>query len=173
MRLPVAALLCCLCMRPLWSMEPPVRLMDFDIRAQPLSGALLQFSSQSGIQVLAGDTRLADRQVRGLRGRMTATTALGRLLAGSGFSFRQVDAGTIALVRGEAADSSLARPPPPAPSVSGLDAAAIPAATEELDEVEEVQVTGTRIRARGTYTAIAPMTTVTAEEMRRLGIVNV
>ncbi len=44
---------------------------------------------------------------------------------------------------------------------------------EEIEELEEVKVTGTRIQVPGTYTAANPMTSVTAEEMQSLGIVNV
>jgi outer membrane receptor protein involved in Fe transport len=173
MRLPVALLLCCLCAGPLWSMEPPERQTQFDIRPQTLSGALRQFSSQSGMQVLAPDLRLADGQTGRVRGRMSATSALRRLLAGTGYAFRQVDAGTIVLLREETLQAQ-AQPGAPAPPIAGTADPAIAAGTAEvLEEVEEVQVTGTRIRGLGTHTAIAPMTTITSEEMRRLGLVNV
>src|SRR5690606_26226378 len=44
---------------------------------------------------------------------------------------------------------------------------------EEIDELAEVQVTGTRIQVPGNYSAPNPMTTITAEEMQALGFVNV
>jgi hypothetical protein len=46
-------------------------------------------------------------------------------------------------------------------------------AADETEELEEVNVTGTRIQAPGNNTSANPMTTVTAEEMRQQGIVNV
>jgi outer membrane receptor protein involved in Fe transport len=60
----------------------------------------------------------------------------------------------------------------------GLNAAAL--AAEELDlgadefiELEEVQVTGSRIQVPGNYVAPNPVTSVTGEDLRRLGMVNV
>src|SRR5690606_17176442 len=44
---------------------------------------------------------------------------------------------------------------------------------EDFEELAEVQVTGTRIQVPGNYTAPNPMVTVSAEEMRSLGMVNV
>jgi outer membrane cobalamin receptor len=43
---------------------------------------------------------------------------------------------------------------------------------EEAEELREVQVTGTRIISPNT-TATNPITSITSEEMARLGIVNV
>src|SRR5690606_32823988 len=99
MRLIGALLLCCLYAQALWPAQQASQPADFDIAPQPLSTALLQFSAQSGIQILAADTRLADRHVRPVRGRMLPAAALRRLLAGTGFSFRQLDAGTMVLLR--------------------------------------------------------------------------
>src|SRR5690606_30483536 len=110
MRLTVALLLCCLCAWPSWSMEESARPADFDIPSQPLSAALLQFSAQSGIQVLAADARLPASRVRAVRGRMAPATALRRLLSGTGLSFRHIDAGTIVLVRATAAAAPASRP---------------------------------------------------------------
>jgi Ca-activated chloride channel family protein len=41
------------------------------------------------------------------------------------------------------------------------------------DELSEVQITGTRIQAPGSYTSANPVTSITAEEMRQLGVVKV
>ncbi len=176
MRLIVAMLLCCPGVLS-WSAETAERTTDFDIGAQPLSSALLQFSGQSGIQVLAADAWLADRQVRGVRGRMPAATALRRLLSGTGLSFRRIDAGTIALFRAGEADTARQRSPDAAspghapPTASG-PAVAASQEQQELQEVEEVQITGTRIKLPD-ITSANPVTSITGEEMRRLGIVNV
>src|SRR5688572_5232187 len=40
-------------------------------------------------------------------------------------------------------------------------------------ELDEVNITGTRIQIPGNYTAPNPLTTIDAEELRRQGIVNV
>jgi outer membrane receptor protein involved in Fe transport len=63
-----------------------------------------------------------------------------------------------------------------AASLIGLTSQVLAAGAEEedeLEELEEVKVTGTRIQVPGTYTAPNPMTSITAEEMQSLGIVNV
>jgi outer membrane receptor protein involved in Fe transport len=57
--------------------------------------------------------------------------------------------------------------------VPSFSFAAAAAEEDEDEELAEVQVTGTRIQVPGNYTAANPMTTISAEEMRRLGIVNV
>lgn len=174
MRLIVAVLLCCLLVRPCLPAESPERNANFDIRSQPLSSALLQFSSQSGQQILAADTRLADRTVRAVRGRMTPSTALRRLLAGTGLAFRRVDADTIVLV--ETRQSAAASPGAQTQGAAAApdpDTPRIVDPPEDAQEMEEVQITGTRIQLPGNYTAANPVTTITAEEMRWLGIVNV
>ncbi len=43
---------------------------------------------------------------------------------------------------------------------------------EEVEELEEVQVTGTRIQSPN-VTSANPINSITGEEMRQLGIVNV
>jgi outer membrane receptor protein involved in Fe transport len=172
MRLIVAVLLCCLCGLTR-AAEAPERAVDFDIAAQPLSSALLQFSGQSGLQVLAADTRLAGRRVPPLRGRMTPDAALRRLLAGTGLSFRRIDAGTIAVVRAGDGRPGPGRAAPGAPPGVEQGEGPAPVLAVELQELGEVLVTGTRIQVSGNYTAPNPMVTVTGEEMRELGMVNV
>jgi outer membrane receptor protein involved in Fe transport len=174
MRLISAVLLCCLMVRAVLPAELSERMVDFDIRAQPLSSALFQFAIQSGIQWSA-ETRLVDRNVRAVRGRMTASTALRRLLADTGLSFTRVNANTIALVPGNERTAarettSSASRPDGAQSTPASDPVA---AAEAIEEIAEVQITGTRIQVPGNYTAGNPVTSITWEEMRRLGLVNV
>ncbi|MFO7324180.1 MAG: TonB-dependent receptor [Pseudomonadota bacterium] len=60
-----------------------------------------------------------------------------------------------------------------AAALIGFSSRAVAAAAEEdVEELEEVQVTGTRIQVPGTYTAANPVTTVTGEDLRRLGMIN-
>jgi outer membrane receptor protein involved in Fe transport len=174
MRLIGAVLLCCLLVPAAFGAEPADRLTDFDIRAQQLASALLQFSTQSGIQVLAADTALADRNAPALRGRMTPAVALRRLLSGTGLDFRRMNANTIAVVTAGDVSAAAAVPPALRPGEEPAAAAAVVVAPPlEAEEIEEVQITGTRIQVPGNYTAGNPVSTITHEEMRRLGIVNV
>jgi outer membrane receptor protein involved in Fe transport len=59
------------------------------------------------------------------------------------------------------------------PSLTMSAEAAGIAAEDEIEELEEVAVTGTRIQAPGNNTSANPINTITGEEMRQLGIVNV
>ncbi len=52
-------------------------------------------------------------------------------------------------------------------------ALAAESAKEDEDELADVVVTGSRIQVKGNETSANPMNTVTSEDMRRLGIVNV
>jgi outer membrane receptor protein involved in Fe transport len=123
--------------------------------------------------VVAAGSRQLDQPVRPLRGRMSPEAALSRLLEGTGFAFRRVDEFTFSVVR--------APPPPRSRSRMARDSRAPPPAEEpatdpqsqRLIEVDEVVVTGTRIRVPGTYTAPNPVVTLTGEELRNLGYVNV
>src|SRR5690606_19809318 len=65
----------------------------FDIPAQPLDRALLEFSRQSGRQLVAVGSFGDDRRSRPLRGRMEERVALERLLAGTGLAFQLRDDG--------------------------------------------------------------------------------
>lgn len=61
---------------------------SFDIAAQSLGTAITSFGQQSGMQVSAPADLLAGRASSGVSGRMTPLAALGRLLTGTGLSFR-------------------------------------------------------------------------------------
>ena len=78
--------------------DPPAApRIDFDIPDQPLPTALLAFGRQSGLQVTVDATATAGKQARAITGSFAAEDALTRLLAGSGLSWRYVDASTVTL----------------------------------------------------------------------------
>jgi iron complex outermembrane recepter protein len=64
----------------------------FNIPAQPLGDALVDFGLQAGVSVGAGDLSLCSPQSRPVIGAYTPQRALARLLAGSRCDFRAVDA---------------------------------------------------------------------------------
>ncbi|WP_187394387.1 TonB-dependent siderophore receptor [Citrobacter freundii complex sp. CFNIH2] len=80
---------------------------DYQIPAGNLSLALVQFSLQSGLQLIAPSPLTDGHATQGLSGRFSPTDALVRLLAGSGLSF-SLDAqhNTVTLSNAAAADSS-------------------------------------------------------------------
>lgn len=60
---------------------------SFDIAPQPLNDALTEFGRQSGLQVSIDAGAIRGIQSPGVSGRMAPAEALGRLLAGTGFTF--------------------------------------------------------------------------------------
>ena len=74
------------------------REVNFDIPAQPLAGALLAFSAQTGLQVLTSGTTLPSGDTSAITGRFTITRALSALLDGTGLQYRTVSDTTITLV---------------------------------------------------------------------------
>ena len=77
--------------------------LALDIPAQPLRQALLQFSQQSGQNVmLDGDLDATLRSPR-VVGQYSAEEALGQLLRGSGYNFSRTDTVTLYLVPAQTA----------------------------------------------------------------------
>lgn len=75
---------------------------NFDIASQPLVDALVLFGRQSGVQVSVDAAVIRDIASPGVRGAMTAEQALGRLLAGTGITYRLTGANTAMLQRAQA-----------------------------------------------------------------------
>jgi iron complex outermembrane receptor protein len=76
---------------------------SFDIAAQPLGSALIRFSERTGIQLFFDASLTRGLQSPGVSGALTPSDALGRLLAGSGLTFRFTNATTVTLQREQAA----------------------------------------------------------------------
>jgi iron complex outermembrane receptor protein len=69
----------------------------FDIKAKPLAQALMDFGVQSGLTVAAPTTLTAGKKGISVRGDLSPTEALERLLKGSGLTFARAADGTIAI----------------------------------------------------------------------------
>lgn len=74
------------------------RKVDFDIPAQSLSAALIQFSHQAKIQVVASDN-ISQQTTQGITGPHTIREALKQLLGASGLGYRLVGDSSITIVR--------------------------------------------------------------------------
>lgn len=70
---------------------------NFALAAKPLPQALSEFSRVTGISVIYTDEAPYGLNAPAVSGPMTAQQALQRLLSRSGFTFRQIDARTLAL----------------------------------------------------------------------------
>jgi iron complex outermembrane receptor protein len=95
-------LLATACLIPLFqamsaAAQVPASSYKFSIPAQPLSSALVRFSSVTGIDVLFNGTLPAGARTQGLSGSASPEEALGRLLAGSGLSWRFQGTSTVVL----------------------------------------------------------------------------
>ncbi len=101
----------------LWS--EPARADDvldwtvaFDILPSPLASALIQFSSQSGIQVAAADADVSHLNTNGVNGTFPIRVALKTLLQGTGLGYSLVGEKTVA-IRTAPAESVLGALPVP------------------------------------------------------------
>jgi hypothetical protein len=126
------------------------RGIGFHIPASPLSSALIDFSTQSGLQVAAADADVSHLNANGVNGIFPARVALGMLLRGTGLGFSRVGTETVAIgalpigptigtsIRagqsGAASRTSEAKPPQPDANV-----------TNTSPEVPDVTVTAPRV----------------------------
>ena len=93
----------------------PVRADDvldrgvrFHIPASPLANALVEFSTQSGIQVAAADVTVSNLNSDGLNGTYSIHAALSALLHGTGLEFSRVGTQTVAIRSVSVGPNSLA-----------------------------------------------------------------
>ena len=135
------------------------RQIQFEIPAQKLDAALMEFSRQAKIQIVASTPNLSDYQTTGARGTLTIGEALGRLLGDSGLAIKEVGEETLAIVASKSevatttsvvdtnamvrvASVSTQREGPVPASSTPQDATSVP----KKIELEEVVVTGSHIR---------------------------
>lgn len=76
----------------------------FDIPAQDLNTAILDFAEKAGLQVFYDTEKLRGLRTRGVQGRYTPEEALGRLLEGTALGYRLTGAKTVTLQRAAAQD---------------------------------------------------------------------
>src|SRR5258708_11423138 len=121
---------------------------SFHIAPSPLSSALIEFSTQSGLQVAAADADVSHLKSSGVNGTYPPRVALDLLLHGTGLGFSRVGATTVAIGTlpkatlaastrtggsGAAVRTPEAKSPPPNPGV-----------TASLAEIPDVTVTAAR-----------------------------
>ena len=136
-----------------------------------LAAALNTLARQSDTQLVYRADELKGRRTAGVQGAASTDQALQQLLHGSGFDARRDQAtGAVLVAR---ADVAPRRPAAPAPAAQDLDAGSPAAAQEEeVTEIEAVQVTGSRI-PRAQIEGPAPISVITAEEIRANGFTSV
>ena len=141
-----------------------------DIPAGDLASALDAYASQSGTQLVYRADQLKGARSAGLKGQAASPQALDALLKGSGFHAQRDDSGAV-LVVPQATPAQAA--PAAAPRPRAAQSPAPQAATEtQVTDLQTVQVTGSRI-PRAQVEGPAPITLVTAEDIRAAGFTSV
>ena len=157
--------------------QAPDAPLAFDIAAQPLGDALIAFSNQSNIVVVAPSRLVAGKTAPAVRGQMVPTDALETLLDASGLGFSRGPAGDVRIVRATPEQHTRrvtpvrlaqTRTPPAGQPDTVADARA-----EQMGEVtlEEMVVTGTNIR--GANPRSSPVVVIGAMELRESGFATI
>jgi iron complex outermembrane receptor protein len=90
----------CLTLTPLLAAPPSAAVetaQRFDIPAQPLADALLQFSEESGVKVFFSSDTAKHLKTAGVSGSYTPAQALNRLLAENDLDYRYTQAGAVTI----------------------------------------------------------------------------
>jgi iron complex outermembrane recepter protein len=120
--------------------QAPSRQVDFDIPAQAMSTALVQFGKQAGMQVVSSGQDLGGIFARAVRGRLTAREAIDRLLEGTQLvaSFNGVD--TLVIKMDERGKGR--------PSAAVAPASERAEADRDVHKAESIMVTATKREER-------------------------
>jgi iron complex outermembrane recepter protein len=154
--------------------DPLSRTARFDIKAQALATALIEFSQQAEVQIAAPANMVEHLVTKGVRGRMSVATALQELLSGTRLGFHAAGVNTIGInrARGAAAPSAAAiyaASAQNAPGASGADSPLPPptltAQPENPAVLEEVVVTARRSVERSLNVPVA-ITAFSQEDLR-------
>ena len=85
------------------------RQINFHIAASPLPRALIEFLSQSGVQVAAADAAVSNLKSNGVNGTYSVRAAMAMLLQGTGLAYSQAGTTTVAIAAAAPAFGTLAR----------------------------------------------------------------
>lgn len=142
--------------------------LPFKIDSQPAATGIPQFARQAGVQILIQADAVQGKRTAPVRGALSVSQALDRLLTGSGLVVVSNDGKTIILARpraglikarwsahGETESAPLMATPEPAPEAPSI--------------IEEVIVTGTRSTSRTVTQSMAPIDVLSAAELTKSG----
>ena len=80
--------------------------IEFNIAPKSLPAAIIEFSKQTGVQVVTAGEDVSTLATQGVSGRLTISEALQKLLSGTELRFRPIGESTVALVN-EVADTQV------------------------------------------------------------------
>lgn len=145
----------------------------FDIHVQPLSSALRQLSTQSGMRILFPYDEVASIRSRRIQGWLSTQDALARLLAGTNLTSSQAGDGVIALAappsRSAARRNPLALQYAQASTPGTMGAMAMAPAPEPVEDATPIIVTGTRQTTRTVAESLAPIDVLGAKDLETSG----
>lgn len=144
------------------------REAEFRIAPGPLAAALIQFSTQTGIQVMAAETTTRRATSPGVRGRLPLEVALQRLLAGTSLEYRLVAEDTIVLTRRSDATGGGNRNDPAGPVVA-IATPGNPRMQSPAVTLDEVIVTAEK-RATSLQDTAMSLSVLDADQLARRGI---
>ena len=172
--------------------------IEFNIPKQSLADALAAWSKQSGLQILRRDTDSADLIVSSVTGKFSPAEALTKLLAATGLTFEFVNDRTVRVAparsaapnisdsRGDQENKRLTVAQNTEPEARGearnngeqsgpkKGAASKSESARTSDaSLEEVQVTGSRIRTSLGEQSFTPMVTITRADIERAGVTSI
>lgn len=122
---------------------------NFDLPSGELKGALDAYARQAGVQLVYRTEDVRGVRTRGVRDAVDAETALRRLLEGTGLTVQRDSSGALAIVRQPAQRSAL---------------------SEEASTVEEVVVTGSRLK--NVFDAATPVVSMEREVLLEQGYMD-
>src|SRR6202789_3557277 len=152
---------------------------QFDIPAQKLSTALVEFSRQAKTPIVSSTPELERFNSPGVTGRMSLKQALRNLLQGTGLEIRTTDNGAIAVgmfgakpLRESGSGANMSSPPPTSPGTSLQTVPEEPSSkdteTPGKNDIDEITVTGTHIR--GTTNSPSPVLVFTRDDIDAAGV---
>ncbi|MGJ4728084.1 TonB-dependent receptor domain-containing protein [Luteimonas sp. SDU101] len=133
----------------------------FRIGAGDLESVLSRFGSQSRLQLIYAPGLLEGKHSKGLTGTHTPAEALQQLLEDTGLQFERVNDATVVIKRTPAPV-----PPPASGSAAREPDAALQPASGEVQSLDSITVTGSRIRGG---TTPSPVVTIGGERFREEG----
>ncbi len=135
---------------------PRNALIPFNIPAQPLADAVVEFARQADISIGYPGLSFGDRKSPGVIGYYDLGSAIERLLEGTGFTYRIIDDKTVRILRAPPRKSRPARRTVPAPQMATA-------------AIEEVVVTTTK-RAGKVQSLPYSIAAVTGTQLRQWNI---
>ncbi len=137
------------------SAQAQERSVAFNIPAESLSKALRDYGRAADRQLIFTEDLVGARRAPAIVGNLSADDALGRILAGSGLTWRTTASGGVMIVRE-------ANPRPQIPAVTGGD--------EPVSQIDAVIVTGTHIRGGN---QVSPIIEVGRLDIERGGFLDI